>query len=250
MLSQSSEHTPIRRCDLEHFFGKLADEIPTSTAGSDNFIFSCQTLPVPPAHLVTDRLVIRKQKHAYQSWFRADALWFQAHKSTYRQLGLLILAVIFHPTPSTVHLELTHPASDIKNVRIEFEYRNLNEIYPGYSTHPYALNYYPEEMEWHPWHNRHPNPADLPCFMLTNRHDLVVTEEDWENRDTIIGFGNDEGSVRFAELLLNASCPQNSVNEYVLEGEAGFRGVGEHSAEVRLFLPGSLGWDAALMRAD
>jgi hypothetical protein len=74
--------------------------------------------------------------------------------------------------------------------------------------------------------------------------DCSTTEEDWENRDTVIGFGNDEGSVRLAELLLNASTPQNQVDQYDLEGEAGFRGVGELSAGVTLFLPGSPGWDS------
>jgi YD repeat-containing protein len=152
-------------------------------------------------------------------------------------------AVGNRPNPQKVHIKLTHPVSDIKNIVIYFEYKDLDEIEPGYNTRPYAFNYYPEETERHPWYSRHPDPDELPCFWLTNLEDCVITEEDWGNRDTILGFGSDVGSVRFAELLLNASRPQNTVNEYVLEGEAGFRGVGKLSAEARLFLPGSLGWN-------
>lgn len=84
---------------------------------------------------------------------------------------------------------------------------------------------------------------DLPCFGLTNMKDIVITEEDWRNRDTIRSFGNDEGTALFAELLLNVGQSENRIDEYELEGEGGFRGVGVCSAEVRLFLPGHLFWD-------
>jgi hypothetical protein len=47
---------------------------------------------------------------------------------------------------------------------------------------------------------------------------------------------------RFAELLLNAGCSWNEVRDYALEGDAGYRGVGPMSTELRIFLPGSDGW--------
>jgi hypothetical protein len=52
--------------------------------------------------------------------------------------------------------------------------------------------------------------------------------------------------IRLAELLLDAGRPDNRVEEYELEGEGGFRGVGLHSAEAYLSLPGSGGWDGIL----
>ncbi len=48
--------------------------------------------------------------------------------------------------------------------------------------------------------------------------------------------------VQFAELLLNLSLSQNAQDEFELEGESGFRGVGISSAEVRLILPNNLAW--------
>jgi hypothetical protein len=50
------------------------------------------------------------------------------------------------------------------------------------------------------------------------------------------------GEFRFAELLLNAGCSWNTVREYSLEGDAGYRGVAPMSAELRIFLPGSHAW--------
>jgi hypothetical protein len=83
---------------------------------------------------------------------------------------------------------------------------------------------------------------DLPTFRLTNLKEFVVTDQDWAQRDTVIGFGNDVGSVKLAELLLRLGSPRNETNEVVLEGEGGFRGVGRFSAEGSFHLPGSFAW--------
>lgn len=50
------------------------------------------------------------------------------------------------------------------------------------------------------------------------------------------------GTIRLAELLLNAGCSWNTVREFELEGDAGFRGVAPLSAELRIVLPGSNVW--------
>ena len=56
---------------------------------------------------------------------------------------------------------------------------------------------------------------------------FVVSDEHWANRDTVMGFGNDDVSIRLADLLLNFGSPQNETNE-VVRGVRG-RGVGIHS---------------------
>jgi hypothetical protein len=182
--------------------------------------------------------------HEYESWaFRADSIHVHAHKPTYRLLGLLIMAVVFHGEPDEVQIELTHPASTIKLLIVESPYRAPYGMVPGYNTRPYVFNYWPSTTTRFPW----PPPVDpskLPCFYLTNRENNIgPTEQDRANRDTVRGFGTDEGSVRLAELLLNASQPDNPVDEYDLEGDGGWRGVGYLSAEARFWLPGSAGWD-------
>ena len=229
-------------CDLERVFGRTADTVPTSAAGDTEFVFSARTLLVPPMETATDRLILTKTTHDYRPAWCVDALWMQAHRRTCRQVDLLILAVVFHETPVAAHVALTHPRSDIKHLVIEFAY--LPEDHGGYITRPYAFSYTPAETKRHPWYDR---PwswrlPDLPVFVVTNLQDLIMTPQDWERRDTVRGCGSDAASVLFAELLLNAGRPENPVTEYQLEGEGGFRGVGEHSAEMHLFLPGSLGW--------
>ncbi len=229
-------------CDLEHLFTSLADVVPTAESTRQPFIFSATSLPQPPELLTTDQLYIRRCKHGYNSYAYADALWFYASKRTYRYLGLLILSVLFHEHPSAVGLVLTHPASDIKHLAVEYVYRD--SATPGYVARPYSFSYYPYDAVGYVGHLAHVPVMDLPCFWLTNQEECIVSDEEWQRRDTVKGFGTDQGSVWLAELLLNLSRSESSITGYDLEGEMGGRRcVGIMSAEAKLFLPGSVGWD-------
>jgi hypothetical protein len=230
-------------CDLERVFGELSRVIPASIADRDhNFLFTAETLPQPPAHMETDRLYIAKGIHDYDSCFRADALWWFATKDTYTHLALLILAVLFHPEPDKVDVRLTHPASEIKHLIVEYEYPPLDLLPSGYIARPFALNYYPDETERFPFGD-HQDVSDLPCFYLTATEFRGHPDEEWLRRETVTGFGTDHAAARFAELLLNATRLDNPLVEYNLEGDGGWRGVGQLSAEVRLWFPGSDAWD-------
>jgi hypothetical protein len=233
-------------CDLETLFGQLSQTIPTSPEESRTVLLSAQTLPVPRSHLASDRLLIKKCFHEYGPSRRVNALWFQAHHLVYRQLGLLLLSVVFAPEAKRIHLELTYPASDIKHLLIDYPYRDDNPDV-GFVTRLYGFQYTPAVTGKHPWIGTpHVDPSDLPVFYLTNQESYTVTEEQEHARNTVVGFGFEAATTRLAELFLNMSLPHNPVNEYVLEGEGEYRGVGIHSAEVRFFLPGSLGWDDLL----
>ncbi|MCG8351302.1 MAG: hypothetical protein MI924_26315 [Chloroflexales bacterium] len=229
-------------CDLEVAFADLAGKL----SEDEEFLFSAQTLPNLREQMATNRLIIQQRIHQYNDCFRADALWFQATKTTYRHVGLLILAGIFHQDSPTVHIALTHPASDVKRMVVEYNAQMRNEIYHGYTAQPHSFRYQFEEASKHPWKRELLDPRNLPCFWLTQWQASVVTDADWHNRDTLIGFGSAVGSIRFAELLLNASDSRHLVDEYNLEGPWDIQGVGRYSAEVTLFLPGSQGWDGAL----
>jgi hypothetical protein len=232
------------QCDLENIFGELAKQVPTDADAS--LILSAHNLPVPPPRLTTDRLYIEKSHHEYNYCHRVDALYFHAHKETYRNLALLIFAVTFVPKSYSVHLTLTHPASQVRNLIIENSYVSLEDSMSGYLAHPAGFNYWVEEATTRHF-NTYRHPRYLPCFGLTNMHDFVVNQEAYQNRDTVRCFGLDEGHALFAELLLNVSRPQNQGNEFRLQGEsAGYeadRGVGVSSAEVVIILPGDGYWN-------
>ncbi len=230
----------MKRCDLEITYSDLAPRLPSQTDGYESITLSSENLPLPPAEMASDNLYILKVDHVYNDWFKVDMLWFFARKETYRYLGLLILSLVFHRV-SEFKFRLNHPHGEIKSLIIEYAYRNIGELTAGYHTQPFAFEYYPQLPDKHPF-DRCVLPKELPCFELSNSKNLSFTDDDWKQRDTVRIFGSDTGLVLFAELLLNLSVPHNEQDEFELEGESGFRGVGINSAEAKLFLPGHLAW--------
>lgn len=233
-------------CDLDTIYGQLSRTLPTRSDGSQTILLSAQTLPVPPLQLTSDRLVITTRVHTHSPSYRADALWFQARPLAYRQLGLLLLSVVFAPAPDRIQLDLTHPASEIKHLLIDYPYRDSNPDV-GYVPRLYGFQYTPAVVETHPWaFTSQLDPDDLPVFSLTSQEARAVTERPRRAGDTVAGFGFESATVRLAELMLNIGLLDNPVTEYVLEGEGEHRGVGDRSADVRFLLPGSTAWENLL----
>jgi hypothetical protein len=232
-------------CDLDDLFVDLALRV--QEADDSSFSFSEKTVPRLPTSMGTDRLVIEKMYHQYDSFYRRDAIHFHATKATYRNLGLLVASVLFAPNEREVTLSLAHPASAIRRIVVRAS-DQLEADAPGFHTRALVLNYRPSSVAKHPWHGAVTDPRELPAFLLTNAEECLTQESEWEERDTLIGFGTNVGSARFIELLLNASRSSSLVEEVELEGEEGFRGVAPFSCEVRLWLPGSFGWKEEFWR--
>ncbi|MGH2514538.1 MAG: hypothetical protein ACRDHP_02685 [Ktedonobacterales bacterium] len=243
-MSKNSDVGAVSAHDaLEDLFGFLAASIPTSTSTIDSYPLSADVLPAVPSQLQTDRLYILKGVHEYNECFRADVVTFFAKKDLYRQLALLILAVLFASEPTEVTLRLTHAATEIQRLIIAYDGQDPNRLGYGYHTRPHIFLYHPSETRKSPWFDLQLAPADLPYFYLVASRYYGDADENWRRRDTIRGFGTDQGFARLAELFLNASRPESALTEYELEGDAGYRGVGPMSAEARFILPGSVFWD-------
>ena len=230
-------------CDLHHYFAPLAANVPTDLR-SKGFLFLPDSFPILPTHLTTHRLYIQRIHHSYND-YRVDALWIRAHKPTYRYLGLCILAAIFQSSMKRVELRITHPWSDIASIFIDRYMPSSPHTSPlGLVLQPYVFHYQPDEASSHPWALEWHDVHDFPRFCLTNTRQMVISDEEYHQRDTLVGFGNVHGAGRLAQLLLDFSRPESTLTACALESEGGFRGVGIHSAEATFFLPGHVGWDA------
>ena len=229
-------------CELNEIFGDLAARVPDGPPGEPDFIFHAGVLPLLPPVVSTDRIVFRKYLSNYNSCYRPDALITCLTPDVCRKLALFLLAAGFHGPREKTTLVLTHPQSDIRRLIIRPTELRLDDPPVGYTQAPFALHYYPAETKTHPWWQNGYDVRDLPVLALSNAEDSVGTgEEDWQNRDTL-WLDPAPGTFLLAELLLNAGCSWNPVREYALEGDAGYRGVGKMSAELRILLPGSFGW--------
>jgi len=234
---------------LENFFGKIAASLP-DTSDSDPFVVTENSLPCPPQPISTAGLVVEKGLHEYGSSYRIDQLWFFAHKQTYRELGLLILACVFSKDVDKVELILTHQQSDIKKIIVESEKLHVDMLplgYQGYFAKPFAFVYWPEaQSSLHPLHSLQVFDQDLPQLLLTNEEDFCATEEDWKKRSVVLGFGTPLGAAHFAQLLLNIGFSETESQEFYLESYSGNKSVAPGSAEARLWLPGGYYWNDSL----
>lgn len=209
-------------------------------------IFDSDNLAIQSYEFMLNSLCIMKSHHYYDDHFRADKLVWFSQKEYFKYFGLLILSVVFNNDAEEARIKITNPNSLVKNIIIRFGFEhNFSKVF-DYKTIPYNYEYWPTEITRMPWIHRNIPHSDYPCFFLTNEDEMIADEADWVNRDTVIISGTDVSLVLLAELLMNISNKNNKITEIDLEGEMGFRGVGPGSAEVKILLPGSFGWQEEL----
>lgn len=231
-------------CELELLFGSLADRLPDHESSS--MVFSAAVLPTLPDILQTDRLLIRTGSHSYHSYTHVcvDELHVQADKRTYRLVALALLAKVFHAQPREVRLRLTNPHSHIHTLVLDYCHDEDWSLLPGYEKRAYQYTYEPGDVA-PPATLLDPRalPARLlPLFTRTDATRSAGPADTHATRDTVYGAGSDYGMILFANVLLNLGRSAVTISEFGLESEYGYGGVGPGSAEIRLWLPGGLGW--------
>jgi hypothetical protein len=241
------------RDELEAMFGALADRLPHHVDDdAESFFLTRETVPQPPDTMATDRFWMRRVGLRFYDNFPHDGLDLCIDKRSSVTLGLLILSVLLHPEPTTVDIELAHPASKIQHLRIRYEQpREITSPYQGgLVTAPAYFAYDASAVQRGPWSNNQPiDPADLPRLQITTEDELgpVGNANFWrefEDRNTVVVESSDKGTARLAQLLLDAGLEDNIEDEFVLGPDwCGIRGTAPMSAVMNIFLPGSIGYD-------
>jgi hypothetical protein len=245
--------------DLELLYGAAAARLPTSQdynaaleAGRPQLArstFERGSLLTPPQDLTSERICVVGGSHGYGA-LTVDAVEISAHRETYRALGLFIVAGLLTPGPNRFVLGLTHPASQVRRLVVDTLYRQLDDG-SGLRTEASGAVYFPARRRRLALEDAPIHADELPYIFLTDVEEMVG--RDWPSdpvRDTVVGFASDRGAYAIAELLLDASQAWNEQVEYTLEGPYGFGGVAPASAELRLWLPGSVAWNESDWAAD
>ncbi len=206
-----------------------------SSSVDEETVLSAADLRKPPATLTCGSLVMKPGAHGYgHALF--DVIHVQAPRETYRHLGVLLLATVFHRTQ--VEIVLTHEHSTVKSFVLEEAW--IVSRPKGYAVQPESFTYWPEERKRHPW--MHVDPNDMP--KLNFDRDVANSVADTAK---VIDSSCDRGRILLGELLLDVGRKETVLDEYHLESECGYRGVGPGSAEVSIWLPGSIGFDQEVM---
>jgi hypothetical protein len=226
--------------DVHRLGGPIAQRLASVTPDTGAFRFDASSVPSLPPSAVTGKIVITRGHHDYDGCWRADLLVLRATRKTLRALGVIVVASLFAQPDTSTDITLSNPASDIRTLRIRTPPRHAQRL----ALAPLWYDYWPQHPRKHPWDGDRADPRDLPALYLTSHDETgAVTGAQWLARDTVTGFGTQQGTARFGQFLLDIGDPSATGDEYELEGEPGFRAVAPLSAELTIWLPGSLGWE-------
>jgi hypothetical protein len=231
---------------LEEYSGFLARSLPVNMDGQLKkrwATFDRTSLPKPPDELLSDAIAVKSGSMHYSPSFKVDQVIVHAQPETYRQLGLLCLAVLFHPDVDAVDLHLRSPRTEIETIRIR--YRSTRTFQGGPPMpHPAPFHSMPHVMWYWIKTDRDAvllfDPEDRPYFVLTN------ASENWHDdespRTHLLGFSHDQagrGLATLSTLLLDLGAPQqhSSFNLMLPNIWNERAGVCMSSAELSLYLP-------------
>lgn len=204
--------------------------------GEDEYetLFEKASFPNLDDEYSIDDLVLRKSGLTSGS-FRIDGVDWIGRKRVFQSLALVVLASTFYQKAVSIHF--THDKSEVKKLVIQADSGfRLSEI-SGAFTKLMKFEYWPEQA-FRERFDEFDNKYAYPSFSLSNENDIIVTDEDWKNRDVVYGFGSLDGLVYMSQFLLDISRPSAKHREYVFEGEGLFRRISPMSHMARFFVEG------------
>ena len=169
-------------CDLERIFGELSTRLPEAEESDDPLHLDETVIPPTPPELTTDRVRIYRSQLQRLPGCRGDGLDVVAPRSAIRQLGLLLLSVLFHEQCDRSILHLTHPDSALKHVVTEYKHWSKSEV-SGFRFRPWVFGYVPAGIG--PTFETHEVGYGAPVLRLTNLSDCQHDESEWRIRDVL-----------------------------------------------------------------
>ncbi len=231
---------------LEEIYGAPAKALPIREDDQEHAtVFTVGSVPKPPAELVTDGVTLFRGRMIYSTAVLVDRAYLFAWPVRYQQLGLLCLGVLFHQDVDSVDIHLTDPRTELRTIRIRYEWPRPDRYSSEYSPYPTTYNVAPVALQ----HWIRAYEQDLLVFDADSRPSMTLTNvaEDWdygthEPKTHLVGFSEDQGGyglATIAELFLNLGSPQQRPQfELEMPGALGPEGGVAHlSAELRVHLP-------------
>ena len=224
--------------DLIEWSRKASPLLPHMDENDRLYEFTAEMFPNISEKVEFPEFAIQRGTHDYEETIRVDCLHISATKEAYQALGFVILAAAFQA--KDVWITLTNEITEYRFLSV----LGSDMLSIGHTSNRVALKefrYSPRSRSRHPFFEE--RLTEFPAFRLKCSDEDVPPNKTWNARDTVEGFGLLDPSLLLAELLLDIARPNNSENEFALEGPTGVQGVAALSAEVRFWLPGAIGYD-------
>lgn len=203
--------------------------------GDDGLYLDKKIFSKLPDRMTSDEMILHVGWSSYQSWTTERVHWWGT-KESFASLGLVIVACMLESRG--MELEILHPDSGVRLLRIDTEWFEQLHEGAGLEVQPVGLQYMPdEELDEYPFSYPSVYRDFLPKLRIANRLDDLATIGEDKPRDCVIVDGNLQGTAQLAHLLLDLGQEGNRQAMVTLECEAGSRGVAPWSHEVRFYVP-------------
>ncbi len=218
----------------------------------EDYIFNKEIFKTATPKMDCNDLIIRKSKRHNSSGLETNipfeielitnAVEFFAYKTTYVNLGLSLLNVLFG-NKNYIEIVITHPNTEIKQLFFYLEKEQITQaileidVEKTYKT----FHYFSEAISKFPFKKENGIPIEnTPSFYFGWRNQSTNTKK-VSNADQLIIKLNTEALCNLTELFFNIGNKENNQDEICLEHPInGFGGVGYNSLEANFWLPNSL----------
>ncbi len=233
---------------------QLIEKITNLKIEKEDYIFDKEMFKTTTSKINCNDLIIRKSKRhnsygletniPFEIDLITNAVEYYAYKTTYVNLGLSLLNVLFG-NKNYIEIAITHPNSEIKQLFFYLEKEQLTQaILEIDAERTYkTFHYFPEAISKFPFKKENGIPIEnTPSFYFGWCNQSTNTKE-VSNADQLIIKLNTEALCNLTELFFNIGNKENNQDEICLEHPInGFGGVGYYSLETRFWLPNSLGF--------
>ncbi len=202
-----------------------------------NIIKFNETSFEPKMKYFSEKIIIKKGSHSYGD-IAYDKLFVYMTENSLRNLGLLILALLFSNEMSEICIIIDNKHSEISKIKLRFDHNKPYFDDINFCMQPDFYSFNVHEYEKHPFEelNDHYNN---PGFYLTNDTEIVKCASEMKSRDVLVISGTIKALILLSDLFLNASHPDNLQNrdEYVFEAGYGYnKGICPGSIELSLLI--------------
>jgi len=163
---------------------------------------------------------------------RIDWLHFHISKKSCKSFGILLASTVFSQKKTSI--SLTNATSQVKKIVIEPE--EIKLLSGRFKVQPVSFEYLPTELNGHFLNDI---PKAVPSFFFVlEEEEKYIKPDQYEERNTVYITGNHEALLFLSEFFFDMGNSDQKVSEFNLERPYGFGGVGNLSAEVRIYTEG------------
>ena len=182
-------------------------------------------------------------------YFRADLVDVFASREIYEALGLALISMLLHGAPESAEIDLLHPVSDIRALRIGAPVQRFENV--GSAVGASSVEFKPLDRLDGLSHFGTLAENEKPRFLLCHPDQQTDLDRSWAERDYVELESSQDGLLLLTASLLRFARAEQVESELNLRAPPAYgHCLGAGSSIMRFWLPGSFAWEDEYGRGE